>query len=80
MKRFAITLGNVELRPGHRHDCAQVELTVEVKADDKAAALESLRELAAGGPIDLGGRARPMTLAINPDTLGARSVRVTELP
>lgn len=81
MKRFVITLGNVELRPGHRHDCAQVELNVSVRADDKAGALDRLRELAAEGPLDLTGNAPwPMTVTINPDTLGARSVRVTELP
>jgi hypothetical protein len=85
MSQFTVTLGNVELRPGHRHDCAQLELAVTVTADDKGAALDSVRELAAAGPIDLGrpfGRLSDarVTVTVNPDTIGARSVRVTEQP
>ena len=86
MSKFTVTLGNVELRPGHRHDCAQVELTVDLNADDQGAALERLRAIARRGTIYIpgdgpdGGGQYAMTLTINPDTLGARSVRVTEQP
>ena len=94
MSKFTVTLGNVELRPGHRHDCAQVELTVDLYADDKGAALEHLRRVARRGTIYIpgsgpdGGGQYAMTLTINPDTINpdtinpdtisARTVRVDE--
>jgi len=46
MRKYKVTLGNIEERPGHRHDCAQIELAVHVRAPDAAGALAAVVVLA----------------------------------
>ena len=42
MKRFRFALGNVKARKGHRQDCAQVAVVIEVVADNAQAASVAL--------------------------------------
>jgi len=79
MKTFTVLVGNLQRRPGHRHDCAQLELAVHVRAPDAAAALAAVSEMAKA-PLEVTapGCAWPMTLVLNRQHLGARSVRVYE--
>jgi hypothetical protein len=79
-KLFLVTLGNVAPRPGHRHDCAQVELAIHVNAASASEALDKVRQLATEGPIAVTSHALShLTLTLNPAHLGARSVRVEEV-
>ncbi len=79
--RFTVLLGNVQRRPGHRHDCAQLELAVHVRAPDADAAREAVAELAKV-PLEVRapGCPWPMTLQLNRANLGSRSLRVFEGP
>lgn len=86
MKRFRITLGNTEHRPGHRHDCAQVSLVFLVEATSVEDALSQLRVLAEK-PHEAGLPGSTLywpnfvraTLHLSPEHLGARSVQVEEV-
>ena len=80
MNTYKVTLGNIEERPGHRHDCAQIELAVHVRAPTAAGALAAVVEMAKA-PLEVTGRgcAWPMTLVLTRQHLGARSVRVEEV-
>lgn len=42
MKTFTFTLGNTTMRKGHRHDCAQIEVQIEIKAHDESMARRML--------------------------------------
>ena len=82
---YTITLGNVEQRSGHRRDCAQVVVTIDVTADSREEAVEKLRELVSGGALTV--RTAPftrsladkrlealgrVTMTINPDNVLAK--------
>ncbi len=84
MNKYKVTLGNVQPRPGHRHDCAQAEVEIIVQAEDAKDARAAVRRMAA---LDLAylyeSKTSPfqatVRLRLNPDLLGARSVRVEEV-
>jgi hypothetical protein len=84
MNTYKVTLGNVQPRPGHRHDCAQAEVEITVQAEDAKHARAAVGRMAA---LDLAylyeSKTSPfqatVRLRLNPDLLGARSVRVDEV-
>jgi len=84
-KRYTVTLGNTTFRKGHRHHCAQVEVSITVEADSPEDAIERVRQMAtqhASGFAAGQGRTAvygaPFRLRFNPDMIGPRSVRVEE--
>lgn len=84
MNKYKVTLGNVELRPGHRHDCAQAEVEITVQAEDAKAALAAVRAMAGGDGVlvyasEITRSRATVRLRLNPNLLGGRSVRVEEV-
>ena len=45
LRSFTLTAGNLDKRPGHRHDCAEVKLTWTVMATSKENAIERSHEM-----------------------------------
>jgi len=50
-KTFTANLGNLEVRRGHRSDCAQISAVAKVKAHFELNALEAIRETLHDGEV-----------------------------
>ncbi len=77
---YTITLGNVEARKGHRADCAQCEVEVDVRARGLGDAIEIIQRAGRKGlPLAATKGAGRGIIAVrvrtNPETINVRSVR-----
>ena len=80
MNRYLIKLGNREARPGHRVDCAQVEVEVEVDAASPEAAIKRVVQRMGhdtGGMalLDQGRRYLAVRIRVAPDRIRVKDVK-----